>query len=534
MKKVLSILLVSLMLLSCVSVVSFAGTKAYEQPFAPGTQDCENYRIPSIITLNDGSVLAAADLRYGHGSDSPGNLDTLIAKSADGYTGWKYNMPNYFDDYAHGYGAYMDKSASFIDPAMVQDSKGTIYLIVDAFPSGGGAWECQQGTGHIEYDGEPRLALTDDHNNMKDISAFEYVLGEFRTEFYGEHKFAPIIERKTNEETGYFVDEEFRLYDQNGGTLWMKQVGSEEETEIQQNIFYDGAKFCVQRIMHLWLRTSEDGGETWSHPTIITPQVKEAKENFFGAAPGKGFVTTLADGTERIIFCVYDNSTTNIVGMEQASTIYSDDGGKTWHRGERLLHNHSMHKTSESQIVKIGTQENGADILRMYSRNKSNLIGYADSYDGGVTWTVSTPDKALDCTKDCMVSFINYNKKINGKDVLIASYASSPDGRADGVVRVGLINADKSVSWGSVYHLNQGFFAYSCLTILPDGNIGILGEHQASEIVYTVLTIDENGNISEINGDNADYAAPTRTFLQKIGDFFRNLIKILRSWFGVY
>lgn len=536
MKKVISILLVSLMLLSCISVVSFAGGKAYEQPFAPGTQDCENFRIPSIITLNDGSVLAAADLRYGHGSDSPGNLDTLIAKSADGYTGWEYSMPNYFDDYAHGFGEYGDNSASFIDPAMVQDSKGTIYLIVDAFPSGGGAWVCSEGTGHVKYQGKDRLALTDSHDNMKNIDEFEYVLGDFNVDLGDPAtKYAPIISRRTGKTVkGYLVNEEFNICADNGVQLRMDQVGNDEELAAVQNIFYDGADFCVQRVMHLWLRTSTNGGKDWSHPTIITAQVKGEDENFFGAAPGKGFVTTLADGTERIIFCVYDNTATNIAGMEQASTIYSDDGGKTWQRGERLLHNHSMHKTSESQIVKIGEQEDGTDILRMYSRNRSNLIGYADSYDGGVTWTVSTPDKALDCTADCMVSFINYNKQINGKDALIASYASSPDGRADGVVRVGLIEADKSVTWGPVYHLNQGFFAYSCLTVLPDGNVGILGEHKASEIVYTVLAIDANGNISEVNGSNADYNAPSRTFIQKIGDFFRNLIKILRSWFGVY
>lgn len=529
MKKVLSILLVSLMLLSCVSVISFAGTVAYEQPFAPGTYDCENFRIPSIITLNDGSVLAAADLRYGHGSDSPGNLDTLIAKSADGYTGWEYVSPNYFADYAHGYGTYGDNSASFIDPAMVQDSNGTIYLIVDAFPSGGGAWTCKPGTGHVTYQGKERLALTDDHNNMKDIEAFNYVVGDYRTGVFGDHEFAPIINRRTGEETGYFVDREFDIFHETEGYQMMMPTGAEEGAEeVKQNIFYDSSVFCVQRVMHLWLRTSNNNGETWSAPTIITPQVKADDENFFGIGPGKGFVTKLADGKERIIFCVYDNATLDIKGLEQASTIYSDDGGKTWNRGEKLLHKMTMEKTSESQIVSLpdGT-------LRMYSRNRSNLIGYADSTDGGVTWTVSTPDKALDCTADCMVSFINYNKKINGKDAIIASYASNLDGRADGVVRVGLINSDNSVSWGSVYHLNQGFFAYSCLTVLPDGNVGVLGEHKASEIVYTVLTIGENGEISEVNGNNCEFVTPSKSFIEKLKDFFRSILKFFQSWFGM-
>ena len=520
MKKIISILLACLMLVSCFSVVSFAETKVYEQPFATGTEDCERFRIPSIITLKDGAgVLAAADLRYGHGSDAPGNLDTLVAYSKDGYTDWEYKRVNYFDDFAHGYGEYGDNSAAFIDSAMVQDSKGKIYLIVDAFASGGGAWEGAKGTGYIEFLGKEYLALTNTDDIEKDLKHFEFYMGEF------EGEFAAVYKRGTTEKTEYTVDREYRLY-KNGAPIYMNQIGSDKK--VQQNVFYVDSDLTVQRVMHLWLRTSEDNGKTWSDPTIITPQVKEDREGFFGIGPGRGFVTTLADGTERILFCVYDNSSTNIVGMENASTIYSDDGGVTWHRGKRVLNNITMLKTSESQIVNL---PDGS--LRMYSRNKSNLIGYADSTDGGVTWTTSTPDKNLEGTKDCMVSFINYDRKINGKDVLIASYASNIDSRADGVVRVGLIQGDNSVEWGPVYHLNQGFFAYSCLTILPDGNIGVLGEHEAASITYQVLTIGENGEISEINGNNADFVAPARTFWQKIGDFFKSVLRFFQSWFGL-
>lgn len=517
MKKIMSILLASLMLISCFSVVSFAEGKVYEQPFAKGTEDCEKFRIPSIITLNDGSVLAAADLRYNHGADSPGNLDTVVAVSKDGYTGWETQRVNYFDDYAHGYSD--SNSASFIDPVMVQDSKGTIYLITDAFPSGGGAWVGAKGTGHIKFLGKDYLALTNTDDIEKGIDKFEFFIGDF------VGNFAPVIERKTQNITAYTVDREYKLY-KNGSPLYMKQVGSDKE--VQQSVFYVGSELTVQRVMHLWLRTSTDGGKTWSHPSIITSQVKQAKEGFFGVGPGKGFVTTLEDGTERIIFCVYDNSTTGLVGVENASTIYSDDGGKTWHRGERVLNNITMGKTSESQIVSLpdGT-------LRMYSRNDSNLIGYADSTDGGVTWTTSNPDRSLEGTKNCMVSFINYSKQIENKDVIVASYASNIDSRADGVVRVGLVENDNSVSWKNVYHLNQGFFAYSCLTVLSDGNIGVLGEDGEASIKYTVLSVSDSGELTEINGNNAEFAAPSKSIWDTIKGILRTILKVIQGWFGL-
>lgn len=518
MKKIISVLLVSLMLVSCFSVVSFAEGKVYEQPFAAGTENCEKFRIPSIITLNDGAgVLAAADLRYNHGADSPGNLDTVVAYSKDGYTNWETQRVNYFDDYAHG---YSDKnSASFIDPAMVQDSNGKVYLITDAFPSGGGSWVCAKGSGHIKFAGKYYLALTNTDDIEKDIDKFEFYIGDFSGDF------APVIERKTQSKTAYTVDREYKLY-KDGKALYMKQEGS--NAQVQQSVFYIGSELTVQRVMHLWLRTSEDGGKTWSHPTIITPQVKQATEAFLGVAPGKGFVTTLEDGTERIIFCVYDNSITNIVGVENASTIYSDDGGITWNRGKRVANNLTMIKTSESQIVSL---PNGT--LRMYSRNESNLIGYADSTDGGVTWTTSNPDRNLEGTSNCMVSFINYNKKIDGKDVLIASYASNLDSRADGVVRVGLVESDNSVTWKSVYHLNQGFFAYSCLTVLPDGNIGVLGENGEASIAYTVLSVSDSGELSEINGNNFEYVTPSKSILDTIKDILRKILRFFQGWFGI-
>ena len=86
--------------------------------------------------------------------------------------------------------------------------------------------------------------------------------------------------------------------------------------------------------------------------------------------PGRGLTVELGEnGTERVLFQVYDNAT----GQERASTIYTDDGGATWHRGEHVTNN--VGKTSESQTVLL--PDGG---IRMYSRNNIGYISYADSY----------------------------------------------------------------------------------------------------------------------------------------------------------
>ena len=134
MKKIISLMLAVVMIFT-VATVAMAAVK-YDQPFDKGTQGSEEYRIPAIYTLNDGSVLAVADMRYAHGQDSPGNIDILAAVSKDGYTNWNYTVLNHFDDYVDGYSE--TSSASFIDSAIVQNKDGKIFVVSDAQPAGCG------------------------------------------------------------------------------------------------------------------------------------------------------------------------------------------------------------------------------------------------------------------------------------------------------------------------------------------------------------------------------------------------------------
>lgn len=510
MKKIISILLAAIMLISCFSVVSFAAT-TYEQPFNPGTAGSKTFRIPSIITLNDGSVLAAVDARYDHATDSPQNLDTIVSKSADGYTGWAATVVNHFDDYPDGVSNV--NSASFIDPVMVQTSTGRIILIVDAFPSGGGAWtKNNMGTGYITLSNEKYLALTNTDDNQKSIDEFELYLGKFNGNM------ATVFDRATKEATAYSVDREYKLY-KNGQPLYMTQNGTDKQ--VQQSVFYIESDLTVYSTMYQWLRYSDDNGATWSYPSIITSQIKTESESFLGMSPGRG-VTVNVSGKERIIFSLYDNSESNIVGVEKTSIIFSDDNGETWHRNlnkPSFTDNLGIGKTSESQFVILpdGT-------LRMYSRSNSNWIAYTDSKDNGITWSNYKTDLNLEGTSNCMVSFINYNAKtINGKHVILASFASNLSERADGIVKVGLINSDNSVDWVSAYHLNDGFFAYSCLTELSDGNIGVLCEETENGIVtYRVLSLDDSGKLSDVSGSDPKQELE-ETFWEKISNWFKRV-----------
>ena len=464
----------------------------YDQPFDHKEYGSERNRIPALYTLNDGSVMAGADIRYGHGSDSPNNIDIAVAISKDGYNDWDYVMVNHFDDYADL--VTSTDSASFIDSVIVQSSTGRIFMLADAQPSECGYLQCKTGTGYCEIGGKKHLLLTKGNNGDK-LDSFEYYVGEFNGDF------APIFTRNGNKITEYSLDREFRLY-KNGEPLYADQKGS-ENVKIQQNIFYSCAEFKCYRTTYLWLRYSDDNGKTWSHPQIISDQVKKEKESFLGVGPGRGVVIN-HNGKERILFCVYDNN-----GLfkdpifENASAVYSDDNGATWHRSNKIKIKKGIGKTSEAQLVKIESENYKA--LRMYARNLSNYIAYADSTDGGETWTTFRADKSLEGTKNCMVSLMETSRKIQGKQVILCSAGGSLKARADGVLRVGLTESDGNVNWISTYHLTQGFYGYSCLTELSDGNFAVFYEDEAAHLKYTVFSVSEDGTIDEINGENLDF-----------------------------
>lgn len=464
----------------------------YQQIFANKEFGSERNRIPALYTLNDGSVMAGTDIRYGHGADSPNNIDIAVAISKDGYTDWEYIMVNYFDDYADT--VTSTDSASFIDSAIAQSKTGRIFMLADAQPSECGYLQCKTGTGYCEINGKKHLLLTSGNNGNK-LESFGFYVGDF------DGDFAPIFTRNDKKITEYSIDREFRLY-KNGEPLYTEQKGS-EGVKIQQNIFYSASELKCYKTTYLWVRYSDDNGKTWSNPQIISDFVKREKESFLGVGPGRGVVIN-HNGKERILFCVYDNN-----GLfkdpifENASVVYTDDNGETWHRGNKIDIKSGLKKTSEAQLVKIEGKNYKA--LRIYARNLSNYIAYADSLDGGETWTEFRADRSLEGTRNCMVSLMETSKKIDGKQVILCSAGGNLKARADGILRVGVTEDDGTVKWISKYHLTQGFYGYSCLTELSDGNFAVLFEDEAAHLKYTVFSVSDDGVINEINGENVDF-----------------------------
>ena len=497
MKKCFAVFLCLLFL--CVPILAGGETvpdKA-DNPFESGVLNCEKMRIPALLTLRDGRVMAACDLRWSHGLDSPNNIDTVIAISSDGYADWSYSVINRFDDFADG--SSNTASASFIDPALVQNpDTGRIFVICDAYAAGYGYPNSIRDSGI--RDG--KLVLTDGAK-------------EYRIESFNGSR-APVT--LDGEKTEYSVDREYRLY-RNGDPVYTEQKrsnGSHNGVTIRQNVFYADAPLHMLGTSYVWLRWSDDGGRTWSDPSILNTQIKR-DEAFLGVCPGRGCVTKV-DGKTRILFALYTNGS----GKEQTVVIYSDDNGETWNRGEAVKNAGLLGKTSESQIISLpdGT-------LRMFSRTKNVVPGVCDSSDGGETWSVSQPVGDLIGTKNCMFSVLADDS--GEKPVYLCSRGSSLKERADGTVFVGEPDEDGKICWSDAYFIGEGFFAYSCIERLPDGNYALLYEDEPYHIAYRILRLSDGRLIpADDSGSTEERHVP---FFERIRRGWWRFRLRVRSWF---
>lgn len=461
----------------------------YDQPYASGTAGSQYFRIPSLITLKDGSLLSAIDARWTTLGDA-GGLDTIVSKSTDGGKTWNYSFPNYFNDSTNAYNSH---ATAFIDPVMVE-REGTVYMMVDLWPGGVALNSAANNhpvnaSGYVEIDGEQRLVLFASPNpdTQRSVGAergtgYTHYVGDF-----GADGYAPVI-KADGGATEFYVDREYFLFDENKDPVYCQQLGSSDY--VQQNVFYFNADLHVTATSYLWLVSSSDGGASWSDPMMLNEQVRTSVDKndcFYGVGPGRGVVTS----TGRIILPCYTYEYGK--GDGHTSTIYSDDG-VTWHRSNNL-----QNQTSESTVVEADGR------LYLFARHG----WYAVSTDNGVTWRdeKSLPASGLTIDTGCQINAITYSEKIDGKTAIILSCPSASR-RINGTINVGLVQDDGGISWDYTFDVtkNGTWFAYSSMTELPDGSIGILYETKqtaasADSITYESFSIEDIAPNAEIGNE---------------------------------
>ena len=476
-------------------LIAVTGKTIYaENIFYAGDATKSNYfRIPSLLALYSGTVIAAADARYGGTHDAKSKINTAFAKSTDGGKTWgQPTLPLKFDDYVAknidwprdsvGKNVQIQGSASYIDPVLLEDKEThRVFLFADMMPAGIGSSNASVGSGFKEVDGKKYLKL-----HWKDDAAGTYD--------YSVRENGTIYNDTTNSATEYSVDGEYNLY-KNGNAMLCKQydynfegtklLETQTDTDVNMNVFYKDADFKVFPTTYLAMKYSDDEGETWSDLQIVST-----------FKPGK----QIANGEHagRLIVPLYSKSSAELGFM------YSDDHGNNWTYVE--ADQNTGGATAEAQIVEM---PDGS--LKTYLRTGSGYIAQVMSTDGGETWSERVPLTEIATTGyGTQLSVINYSQPVDGKPAILLSAPNATNGRKNGKIWIGLISEtgnsgkDKySVDWKYCYSVDtpQMGYSYSCLTELPDGEIGLLYEkydswsrnelHLKNILKYERFNIDE-------------------------------------------
>jgi hypothetical protein len=213
---------------------------------------------------------------------------------------------------------------------------------------------------------------------------------------------------------------------------------------------------------------STDNGITWGAPVDITNQIYGAgcsnaiTQNWLGVFVASGRAHQLRDGRIVAAICVRESS-----GGINNYMISSTDGGITW-------------------TPSTGIAETGGDEAKIVELNNGNLMmsirnsgtrRFNVSTNKGVSWGTAS-NQANITDPNCDGDFIRYTSTLDGfdKNRLLHTIPFAANRTNVSV----LMSTDEGATWPTRKTIFPGASAYSSLTVLPDGTLGIYYENGES------------------------------------------------------
>jgi sialidase-1 len=225
---------------------------------------------------------------------------------------------------------------------------------------------------------------------------------------------------------------------------------------------------------------SDDDGVTWTKPVEITPTFDAFRPEYdwkvLATGPGHGI--QLKNG--RLVVPVWLSTGTGGHAHRPSvtSTIFSDDNGLTWQRGDIAVPNTAEWiNPNETVVVQLA---DGRVMLNVRSESKAHRRIVTVSANGATGWSKPRFDDAL-LEPICMASIVRLSEKPDSDKNRIVFANPHNLARADGKEEPGKsrdrvnvsikLSEDEGQTW--TYHkvLEEGYSAYSDLAVLPEGTI---------------------------------------------------------------
>ena len=256
------------------------------------------------------------------------------------------------------------------------------------------------------------------------------------------------------------------LVDRDTGVVWVAGLWSQGDRGWKGS----GPGLSPAQTGQLVLTRSQDDGLTWSPPINITSQVKQPEWYLCFQGPGRGL--QLRDGT-----LVFPAQFRDAKQVAHSCFIYSRDHGTRWEISPPAIPDSPP--TSEAQIAELS---DGSLLISMRDESRS----------GRRAWSrfVPAPDVRTGAWSDlrfhlpdptCMASLVRHPDGF-----LLFTNPRSERRREALTLR---LSQDDGKTWTEGQLIDARPSAYSCLTVLSDGRMGILyecGDRSANETLTFV------------------------------------------------
>jgi sialidase-1 len=215
-------------------------------------------------------------------------------------------------------------------------------------------------------------------------------------------------------------------------------------------------------------RWSADNGRTWSEAIDMTASSRDMQDPKWNVSvPGPGGAIQTSKG--RLLIAMWE--------MPYAVfSVYSDDHGQTWHRGQKVQGPRAPLNASECQVAEL----NDGRILLDMRQDTEPHRWLAESTDGGATW--GTPRPGITVTA-VACALERYTPTGATRSRLLWTGPKGP-ARKHLVLRT---STDEGKTFGQEKTLSTDFAAYSETAVLKDNSVGILWE-RGTEKSYQFIT----------------------------------------------
>lgn len=264
------------------------------------------------------------------------------------------------------------------------------------------------------------------------------------------------------------------------GALWMhgqwmngkwEGVPSDPKAELGRKRASQPGMTEKETCQFLMTRSTDDG-KSWTEAVNLTG-IKKPEWPLFALSPTNGI--TLEDGT--LVF------PTKVPG--RVALTYSKDGGRTWTVSGLGPETNG----AENAIVQLN---DGSIMLNARSMGKSTHRTVYTTPDLGRTWVEHPTNIKVLSEPGCHASLYKHTFTVNGekRSILLFSNPDSDKKRERMTLKVSF---DEGMTWPEKHWilLDEGRSAYSSITSIDDGTIGILYEGSQAQMTFQKISVSE-------------------------------------------